>query len=106
MCVCVCVSGSAVAGSICRVGTVEHFLRYFPCADIILSPGLQYLPPGILPLFYSPFTIALQAPTRFEDVSQMVEWLILIESKLQPEKMVVGDFSQLRGMLHMLQVNT
>ena len=35
----------------------------------------------------------------------MVEWLILVESKLQPEKIIIGDFAQVRSVLRELQVN-
>ena len=69
-----------------------------------VHPTVQYAPPGVLPLLYSPFSSTLQAPARFEDAAQMVEWLILIESRLQPEKIVVGDFSQLRSLLRLVQV--
>ena len=46
----------------------------------------------------------LQAPQEFEDAMQMMEWLILIESKLQPERITVGDFAQMRRLLRNLQV--
>ena len=46
----------------------------------------------------------LQAPHEFEDVMQMTEWLILVESKLQPERITVGDFTQMRRLLRDLQV--
>ena len=34
----------------------------------------------------------------------MVEWLILLESKLQPEKLVVGDYLHVRRALRDVQV--
>ena len=73
------------------------------------SPSpLQCVPAGSLPLMsaHTDHDCSFLAPSEFEDVSQMVEWLILIESKLQPERMVVGDFLQMRRMLRDLQVSS
>ena len=47
---------------------------------------------------------SFQAPGEFEDAAQMAEWLILLESKLQPERITVGNFVQLRRMQRDLQV--
>lgn len=46
-----------------------------------------------------------QAPQEFEDPLQMVEWLILLESKLQPEKLVVGDYLHVHRALRDVQVD-
>ena len=65
------------------------------------------MPAGVLPLVSAPCTQTssnLQAPQEFEDVMQMMEWLILVESKLQPERITVGDFTQTRRLLRDLQV--
>jgi len=73
---------------------------------LVFSP-LQCVPAGVLPLLSAPSTqtsSSFQAPPEFEDVMQMIEWLILIESKLQPEKITVGDFVQLRKLLRDIQV--
>ena len=51
------------------------------------------------------FSNSFQAPVEFDDAAQMVEWLILIESKLQPEQIVVGNFVRLRKSLRDLQVS-
>ena len=65
------------------------------------------MPAGVLPLIGAPLPhgFSLQAPSEFEDASQMLEWLILVESKLQPEKIIIGDFVQVRSMLRELQVS-
>ena len=74
---------------------------------LVLSP-LQCVPAGVLSLLSAPSTQMSssfqQAPSEFEDVMQMIKWLILIESKLQPEKITVGDFVQLRNLLTDIQV--
>ena len=65
------------------------------------------IPAVVLPLLSAPSTqtsSSFQAPPEFEDVMQMIEWLILIESKLQPEKITVGDFVQLQELLRDIQV--
>ena len=49
-------------------------------------------------------SLKFKPPLDFEDVSQMVEWLILIESKLQPQKIIVGDFVHLKKLLKDIQV--
>ncbi len=70
-------------------------------------PVLQCVPAGAQPLLCSSGThdTSLQAPSEFEDIAQMIEWLILIESKLQPDKMVGGDIVQMKGMLRELMVS-
>ena len=74
----------------------------------LFSPlPMQCVPAGVLPLLSAPCTqtsSSFQAPPEFEDVMQMIEWLILLESKLQPEKIIVGDFVQLRRLLRDTQV--
>ena len=70
--------------------------------------SLQCVPAGTLPLM-SPTTPQSQcflAPQEFEDPLQMVEWLILLESKLQPEKLIVGDFLHIRKALRDVQVSS
>ena len=66
----------------------------------------QCVSPGTLPLLSTavPHDSSLLAPPEFEDVAEMVEWLILVESKLQPERLVVGDFVQLKRKLRDLLV--
>ena len=44
------------------------------------------------------------APPDFEDEAQMIEWMILVESRLQPQQITVGDFRQLRRQQRELQV--
>lgn len=46
-----------------------------------------------------------QAPQEFDDPLQMVEWLILLDFKLQPERLVVGDYLHVRRTLRDLQVD-
>ena len=66
----------------------------------------QCVPAGTLPLMSptTPQNRFFQAPQEFEDPSQMVEWLIMLDFKLQPERMVVGDFLHVRRALHDIQV--
>ena len=40
----------------------------------------------------------------FEDETQMIEWLILVESRIQPQQITVGDFRQLRRQQREIQV--
>lgn len=67
----------------------------------------QCVPAGVLPLVTTPTgvggSLRFQPPSEFEDVSQMIEWLALIESKLQPAVIVVGDFVHLKKLLRDLQ---
>lgn len=67
----------------------------------------QCVPAGVLPLVTTPTgvggSLKFQPPTEFEDISQMVEWLILIESKLQPVRISIGDFVHLKRILRDLQ---
>lgn len=67
----------------------------------------QCVPAGVLPLVSTPTgiggSLTFQPPSEFEDVSQMLEWLILIESKLQPVVITVGDFVHLKKLLRDLQ---
>ena len=68
----------------------------------------QCVPAGVLPLVTTPTgvggSLKFQPPqSEFEDLSQMLEWLILIESKLQPVVLIVGDFVHLRKRLRDLQ---
>ena len=66
----------------------------------------QCVPAGTLPPMTptTPQGKCFKAPQEFEDPSQMVEWLILLESKLQPERLVVGDYLHVRNSLNDLQV--
>ena len=41
----------------------------------------------------------------FEDETQMIEWLILVESRIQPQQITVGDFRQLRRQQREIQVH-
>ena len=68
--------------------------------------SLQCVPAGTLPLMSptTPQSQCFQAPQEFDDPLQMVEWLILLESKLQPEKLIVGDFLHVRKALRDVQV--
>ena len=63
----------------------------------------QCVPAGVLPLVSTPTGIGgslkFQPPSDFEDISQMLEWLMMIESKLQPHSIVVGDFMHLKKTL-------
>lgn len=72
----------------------------------ITPSSMQCVPAGVLPLIGAPLPhdFSLQAPAVFEDASQMLEWLILVESKLQPERIIIGDFVQVRSVLRELQV--
>ncbi len=68
----------------------------------------QCVPAGALPLVTTPTglggSLKFQPPQEeFEDLSQMLEWLILIESKLQPVVLIVGDFVHLKKQLRDLQ---
>jgi hypothetical protein len=67
----------------------------------------QCVPAGVLPLVTTPTgvggSLKFKPPSDFEDISQMVEWLILIESKLQPTCISVGDFVHLKRLLRDLQ---
>ena len=42
----------------------------------------------------------------FENVGEMMEWLILVESKLQPRPLVVGDTTKLRTLLDEILVSS
>ncbi|CAI8007197.1 Dystrophin, partial [Geodia barretti] len=66
----------------------------------------QCVPAGTLPLMSptTPQNTLFRAPQEFEDPSQMVEWLIMLDYQLQPEKMVVGDFLHVRRALRDLQL--
>ena len=59
-----------------------------------------------MPLVTSPTgsSNSFQPLAEFEDISQMIEWLILIESKLQPQRLVVGDLLHLRKQLRDLKL--
>ena len=63
----------------------------------------QCVPAGVLPLLTTPTgvggSLKLQPPGEFEDITQMIEWLILIESKLQPSVLTIGDFPHLKKTL-------
>lgn len=67
----------------------------------------QCVPAGVLPLVTTPTgvggSLKFKPPSEFEDVTQMVEWLILIESKLQPTRISIGDFVHLKRLLRDLQ---
>lgn len=67
----------------------------------------QCVPAGVLPLVTTPTgvggSLKFKPPSEFEDISQMVEWLILIESKLQPTRLSVGDFVHLKRLLRDFQ---
>ena len=52
----------------------------------------------------TPQNTLFMAPQEFEDPLQMVEWLIMLDYKLQPERLVVGDFLHVRRALQDLQV--
>ena len=63
----------------------------------------QCVPAGVLPLVTTPTgmggTLSFQPPGEFDDMAQMTEWLILIESKLQPARISIGDFVHLKKLL-------
>ena len=63
----------------------------------------QCVPAGILPLITTPTgvggTLGFQPPGDFDNVSQMLEWLVQIESRIYPVKLTVGDFGCLKKML-------
>ena len=63
----------------------------------------QCVPAGMLPLVTTPTgpegRFCFQPPTDFENISQMLEWLIVIESRLYPVKLTVGDHSHLKKIL-------
>ena len=67
----------------------------------------QCVPAGVLPLVTTPTgvggSLKFKPPSEFEDISQMVEWLILIESKLQPARLSIGDFVYLKRLLRDFQ---
>lgn len=68
----------------------------------------QCVPAGVLPLVTTPTSgvggsLKFQPPSEFEDISQMVEWLTMVESKVQPAVIVVGDFMHLKKLLRDLQ---
>ena len=46
----------------------------------------------------------LKPPDMFEDISQMTEWLILMESKLQPNPLEVGNTAQVKSALDEVEV--
>jgi len=72
-----------------------------------LHGNLRCVPAGVLPLVTTPTgmggSLKFQPASEFEDISQMLEWLILIESKLQPVVITVGDFVHLKKLLRDLQ---
>ena len=47
----------------------------------------------------------LTPPEEFEDMIQMVEWLILVESKLQPRPLLVGQTADIKKELADIKVN-
>lgn len=47
----------------------------------------------------------LKPPEEFEDIMQMVEWLILVESKLQPHPLIVGSSSNVTKELADIKVS-
>ena len=47
----------------------------------------------------------LKPPDEFDDISEMVEWLILIESNLQPQPLRVPDTEQVKGILKEILVS-
>jgi len=63
----------------------------------------QCVPAGVLPMVTTPTgvggTLGFQPPEEFEDISQMLEWLIHIESRLHSVKLTVGDFARLKKAL-------
>lgn len=63
----------------------------------------QCVPAGILPLVTTPTgvggSLCFQPPSDFENVSQMLEWLVHIEMRIYPVKLTVGDFSRLKKIL-------
>lgn len=63
----------------------------------------QCVPAGVLPLVTTPTgmggSLSFQPPGEFDDMAQMLEWLILIESKLQPARISIGDFVHLKKLL-------
>ena len=72
---------------------------------------LQCVPAGALPKVATPtgpggnLAQFLSTPD-FEDETQMIEWLILVESRIQPQQMTVGDFRQLRRQQREIQVGS
>ena len=70
---------------------------------------MQCVPAGALPKIATPtgpggsLAQFLSTPD-FEDEAQMIEWMILVESRLQHQYITVGDFRQLRRQQRELQV--
>jgi hypothetical protein len=61
---------------------------------------LRMLPLAIQIMLNPSDTIShLEPPDQFEDMTQMMEWLILVESKLQPHPLPVGDTSIIKKQL-------
>ena len=70
---------------------------------------VQCVPAGALPKVATPTgpgggLAQFLSPPDFEDEAQMIEWMILVESRLQPQEITVGDFRQLRRQQRELQV--
>ena len=48
----------------------------------------------------------LKPPDEFDNISEMVEWLILLESNLQPQQLRIPDTEQVKGILKEILVST
>ncbi len=46
----------------------------------------------------------LKPPEVFDDIHQMTEWLILMESKLQPYPLIAGNVTQVESALDDVEV--
>ena len=68
----------------------------------------QQFPTNIQVALLPPTSTAshLRPPEEFEDISEMVEWLILVESNLQPQPLTVPDTEQVKSMLKEILVST
>ena len=69
----------------------------------------QIVPAGSLPQVMTPVNtsggrLQFEPPSEFDDIQAMTDWLAMIEFKLQPKPIVVGDVKQIRRSLQDLQV--
>lgn len=78
------------------------------CTCVIMVT--QIVPAGSLPQVMTPMAasgrkLAFEPPTEFDDIQQMVDWLTMLDYKLQPKPIIVGDVKQIRRSLQDLQVS-
>ena len=58
------------------------------------------------PMAASGRKLQFEPTAEFDDIHQMVDWLTMLDFKLQPKPIVVGDVKQIRRCLQDLQVRT